>query len=118
METRKTTPTALKSNPNIKVSAATFCKRVQKKLEDLQPCLVRYKAGADIMKIFITFNSEMVHPLKDVLKTINLELEKELMGEGWDKFYIRQNKDFPFNFGCEWECISLNLYRLHAIISE
>ena len=76
MSTTKTTPTALKSNPNIKVSAATFCKRVQKKLEDLQPCLVRYKAGADIMKIFITFNSEMVHPLKDVLKTINLELEK------------------------------------------
>ena len=118
METRKTTPIAFKSNSNIKVSATTFCKRVQKKLEDLQPCLVRYKAGADIMKIFITFNSEMVHPLKDVLKTINLELEKKLMGEGWDKFYIRQNKDFPSNFGCEWECISLNLYRLNAIISE
>ena len=48
----------------------------------------------------------MVHPLKDLLKIINLELEKEFILEGWDKFYIRQNKDIPFNYGSEWDCIS------------
>ena len=110
--------TSLKTNPNIKISAATFCKRVQSKIEDLQPCLVRYNAGADIIKIFIIFNDEMVHPVKDALRIINEELEKELLGEGWDKFYIRQNKDNPFNFGCEWECLSLNLYRLHSLFSD
>ena len=108
--------TAIKSNPNIKISAATFCKRVQLKIEDLQPCLVRYDARADVMKIFITFNHEIVHPIRDVLRIINTELEKELLGEGWDKFYIRQNKDQPFNFGSEWECVSFNLYRLQSVL--
>ena len=95
-----------------------FAKEFKKKIEDLMPCLVRFKVSAEIMKIFITFNSEIVHPLQDLLKTINLELEKEFILEGWDKFYIRQNKDIPFNFGSEWECISLNLYRLHSVFSE
>ena len=112
------TTRSLKPNLNIKVSAATFCQRIQKKIEDLMPCLVRFKVSAEIMKIFITFNSEMVHPLKDLLKTINLELEKEIILEGWDKFYIRQNKDIPFNYGSEWECTSLNLYRLNSVFSE
>ena len=82
------------------------------------PCLVRFKVSSEIIKIFITFTSEIVHPLKDLLKTINLELEKEYILEGWDKFYIRQNKDIPLDFGSEWECISLNLYRLHSVFSE
>ena len=60
----------------------------------------------------------MIHPLKDLLKTINFELEKEFMSEGWDKFYIRQNKNFPFGYGCEWECISLNLHRLNTVFSD
>ena len=51
----------------------------------------------------------MIHPLK-----FNFELEKEFMSESWDKSYIRQNKNFPYNYGCEWECISLNLYMLNA----
>ena len=109
---------SLKTNPNIKISGATFCKRVQNKIEDLQPCLVRYDVSADIIKTFITFNAEIIHPVKDVLKVINDELEKELLGEGWDKFYIRQNKNFPYNYGSEWECISFNLYRLHALFSD
>ena len=112
------TTRSLKRNLNIKVSAATFCQRIHIKIEDLMPCLVRFKVSAEIIKIFITFNSEMVHPLKDLLKTINLELEKEFILEGWDKFYIRQNKDIPFNYGSEWECISLNLYRLNSVFSE
>ena len=103
---------------NLKVSAATFCQRIQKKIENMMPCLVRYEVSSNIIKIFITFNSEMIHPLKDLLKTVNFELEKEFMSEGWDKFYIRQNKNFPYNYGCEWECISLNLYRLNAVFSE
>ena len=109
---------SLKSNINIKVSAATFCQRIRKKIEDLMPCSVRYNVSSNIIKIFVTFNSELVHPLKDLLKTLNLELEKEFISEGWDKFYIRQNKDYPFNYGCEWECISLNLYRLNPIFSD
>ena len=112
------TTSLLKPNLNLKVSAATFCQRVQKKIEDLMPCLVRYTFSSEIIKIFISFNSEMVHPLKDLLKTINLELEKELISEGWDKFYIRQNKEFYFNYGSEWECISLNLYRLNSVLLD
>ena len=109
---------ATKININIKVSATTFCQRIQKKIESMMPCLVRYEVSSNIIKIFITFNLEMIHPLKDLLKTINFELEKEFMSEGWDKFYIRQNKNFPFNYGCEWECISLNLYRLNTVFSD
>ena len=50
----------------------------------------------------------MIHPLKDLLKRINFELEKEFMS-------VRQNKNFPFGYGCEWECISLNLHRLKTV---
>ena len=102
----------------LKENLEEFELRIQKNIEDLMPCLVRFKVSAEIMKIFITFNSEMVNPLKDLLKTINLEPEKEFILEGWDKFYIRQNKDIPFNYGSEWECISLNLYRLNSVFSE
>ena len=43
---------SLKSNINIKVSAATFCERIRKKIEDLMPCSVRY-VSSNIIKIFV-----------------------------------------------------------------
>ena len=53
----ESTTRSLKPNVNIKVSAATFCKRIKKKKknEDLMPCIVRFKVSAEIMKIFKNF---------------------------------------------------------------
>ena len=63
------------------------------------------------MKFFIRFNYEPMHPIKDVLRILNEELEKKLISEGWNLFFVREIKTETIrgNFCREWECISLNL---------
>ena len=55
-----------------------------------------------------------MHPVKDVLRILNEELEKHMIGEGWDHFFIKANRTqiSVGNFYNEWECISLNLTSL------
>ena len=102
---------------SLNVSISKFCQKIQKSIENLQPCLVRFNYTCNYIKVYITFNHEMCHPLKEVIRLLNEELEKTLLGDGWDKFYIRQNKLSNYgNFSNERECISLNLYRLNAFL--
>ena len=96
----------------INVAAASFCKRLQKLFED-EPCLTYYSVSPDAINCFIKFNHEMMHPVKDVVRMLNEELERHMIKDGWDKFYIRQNKTGDYGRFCnEWECISLNLINL------
>ena len=95
---------------SLNVSISKFCQKIQKSIENLQPCWVSFNYTCNYIKVYITFNHEMCHLL-------NEELEKTLLGDGWDKFYIRQNKLSNYgNFSNEWECISFNLYRLNAFL--
>ena len=56
MET-KTIPTALKSNPNIKISAATFCKRVQKKIVGTLADMNKYFLSLLAVKLLVDTSS-------------------------------------------------------------
>ena len=109
----------MEKKTSLNVSVASFCQKIQESIEQLQPCSVRFKHTCNFIKVFINFNHERCHPLKEVTRILNEELEKALIGEGWDKFYIRENKSCKYAaFDNEWECISINLYSLQTFLEE
>ena len=68
-----------------------FCRRLQTSFAG-ENCTASFKISSGTMKFFIRFNYEPMHPIKDVLRILNEELEKKLISEGWDHFFIRENK--------------------------
>ena len=96
----------------INVQLQTFVKIFKTNL-NLEPCATFYNVSPEVIKFFIQFNREFMHPVKDVLRMLNEELEKQMISKGWDKFFIRENNVSLYSdFRTEWECIYLNLIRI------
>ena len=89
----------------------SFCRLLRKKLVG-EKCHTCYAIEPGLMRFFIHFDDSFQMSFSDVLKKLNLEFDKHMLDEGWDYFFIRENKMELSPDGIqrrEWECISHNL---------
>ena len=95
-----------------------LCKRLQEKFVG-KNCYTYYIVEPGLIRFFIRFNNFSMRPLADVLRKLDSELGKNMLDEGWDFFFIRENKidTAPTEGLREWECICHNLNFLDILKS-
>ena len=87
-----------------------LCKRLQEKFVG-KNCYTYFIIVPGLIRFFIRFNNFPMRPIADLLRELNSALGKNMQDEGWDFFFIRENKidTSPTEGLREWECISHNL---------